>query len=563
MRRRLSCRSTLVCLALCITAPACSDSSQPASDAARADAARDGGGPGSDGPRSESAPPPSDGMPGREGGGGGDSSTPPGAKSFSWSPVDSAGWSQYAPHATTRTIYVSSSSGNDNNDGSSESKAVKTIARALALLKTSSQDGTVRKPDWVLFKAGDTWTEDFRFRANTVKGGISIQHPLVLSSYGQGPRPRFIWPDANSPLFSYGWHGSGYPTAAADVAAYWAVIGLEFYNPHKDPAASEFEPTRRYAGGNPPTVMFQREAHHILFEDCAFRFVQLVFQAGGGAKAADHVAVRRSLFLDNYGYHNHYPGSTEFDHAQGIYASAVDNLLLEENFLDHNGWLSGDVNGTYPTTVPTIYNHNVYLQKDTTNVLCHANVSVRASSDGIKARGGGVLVNNLILNSGIALNINGQNQANTVQETHFNVILDSLNFPLHGEPGTSPNQERDWGINYGTIDAALFKSAGNIIAHSAGGQRAISNNCRSDAPCLAGHIVYDWKGETNSSGSFPEPQRTLVSYMQSIGAASATFDEFVAQARKQSKANWRPEYTASAVNEYIRAGFGVVYNYQP
>ena len=64
---------------------------------------------------------------------------------------------------------------------------------------------------------------------------------------------------------------------------------------------------------------------------------------------------------------------------------------IEENLFDHNGWLSSDIDGAYPTTVPTIYNHNIYLNSNTANVLAFRNITARASSDGVKARGGGVL----------------------------------------------------------------------------------------------------------------------------------------------------------------------------
>jgi len=35
------------------------------------------------------------------------------------------------------------------------------------------------------------------------------------------------------------------------------------------------------------------------------------------------------------------------------------------------------------------------------------------------------------------------------------------------------------------------------------------------------------------------------------------FDAFLAEVHKQSKANWREEFTAAAVNDYLRAGFGM------
>jgi hypothetical protein len=72
----------------------------------------------------------------------------------------------------------------------------------------------------------------------------------------------------------------------------------------------------------------------------------------------------------------------------------------------------------------------------------------------------------------------------------------------------------------------------------------------------------DWvslSGETGSSAqqvAFPDPSRTVSSYHASIGGG-ATFEAFIAEARHQSRANWRVAYTAAAVNDYLRQGFGV------
>ena len=479
---------------------------------------------------------------------------------LSWSPVDASGWSQYIEHQDTQKVYVSSSSGDDSNDGASESSPVRSIARALELLKANSSNGTIQKPDWVLFKAGDTWTEPFRFRSDTVKGGLSVEYPLLITSYGDGPRPKFVWPDSGGPLLSYGWYGSGYGVGD-EAAAYWAIVGLEFYSPYKDPNAPEFVPDRRYDDSNPPGVMLQQEMHHILFEDCRFQYMPLVVQHPGEADPASwphHIALRRNQFLDNYGYHLHYDGSTEFDHAQGLYMTHVDEILIEENLFDHNGWLSSDIYGDYPTTVPTIYNHNIYLNSDTTHVTAFRNITAHASSDGIKARGGGTLIDNLALADGIAFNINGYDEADIVQETHYNVALDSLTYALHGMPGTSPNQPRNWGISYGTITPDLTVAEGNIVAASPEGKQGISQECKDYAPCEQGHIFYHWNGEPDTPGSYPDPDRDITTYMASIGE-TATLQDFLTLARAQSRAQWRNDITAQAVNAYIREGFGMSY----
>ena len=95
------------------------------------------------------------------------------------------------------------------------------------------------------------------------------------------------------------------------------------------------------------------------------------------------------------------------------------------------------------------------------------------------------------------------------------------------------------------------------IQHRPGGHRPVADACLALPDCVAGHIVYAWGEDPNTEGDFPDPDRTLESYMTELGE-TPTFEAYLALARQQSRANWRPELTAAAVNHYIRAGFGVV-----
>ncbi|HYF13593.1 MAG TPA: hypothetical protein VD971_00825 [Phycisphaerales bacterium] len=68
-------------------------------------------------------------------------------------------------------------------------------------------------------------------------------------------------------------------------------------------------------------------------------------------------------------------------------------------------------------------------------------------------------------------------------------------------------------------------------------------------------------GEVNGSNTratFPNANRTIATYMQERAPSYApTLESFLAEARRQSRRNWRPEFTAAAVNQYIREGFGM------
>jgi len=72
--------------------------------------------------------------------------------------------------------------------------------------------------------------------------------------------------------------------------------------------------------------------------------------------------------------------------------------------------------------------------------------------------------------------------------------------------------------------------------------------------------IQQWRahsGESNATSSTYTPQdsgRNVDSYAQTLGIGN-TLKDFAREARKQSRFNWRPEYQAQAVNEYIRAGY--------
>jgi hypothetical protein len=63
------------------------------------------------------------------------------------------------------------------------------------------------------------------------------------------------------------------------------------------------------------------------------------------------------------------------------------------------------------------------------------------------------------------------------------------------------------------------------------------------------------QGSSNMKVSYPDPERKLGTYHGSLGK-TATFDAYIAEARQQSRKNYRFEYTAAGPIAYIREGFG-------
>jgi hypothetical protein len=95
--------------------------------------------------------------------------------------LDANGWTVFSPSADTHKIYVSNSMGSDANDGLSENTPVQTLAKGLSLMR----DGY---PDWLLLKAGDTWTgEAFDYVPSS---GRSAAEPMLISSWAAA---RVLW----------------------------------------------------------------------------------------------------------------------------------------------------------------------------------------------------------------------------------------------------------------------------------------------------------------------------------------------------------------------------------
>ena len=496
------------------------------------------------------------------------------------------GWTDLAPSADSQEIYVSSSTGDDRNNGRSQAQAKRTLAAGVRLLRD-------QKPDWLYLRRGDTWEESF---PDWRKSGRSATEPMVVSSYGQSKE---------RPLLRT---GTG--------SAIRITRGLV-----EDVAFTGFSATaHKYDGANgrPTGVLILKQGRRILFEDCLIRGYKDNFVVQGTPSTSqEDIKIRRCVIVDAY--------TTSSAHAQGIFALHCDGLLLEENVFDHNGHRT-DV----PGADPTIFNHNIYLQDRNSNVVAKGNIIARGSSHGGQFRAGGEVRDNLFLENAISLLVGTslKNNADGVPATVIgNVVLGGKNIGdralgwgmqfenisggtardnivAHNVLGTSAqaalfsgevvgvrdfvfedNITYDWGagIHLGTsklLDVTIKNNQiqdhdGNPLVrnnsgNSAAGVSWIGNQYYStasksrwfsDGP--GGMNLDAWKRRVSATSSLakhvrhPNPERTIVDYDRSSpDPGSGTLASFMEEARKQSKGNWRPKFTASSAIEYFRANFG-------
>ena len=83
--------------------------------------------------------------------------------------------------AASRTYYISSTSGNDANDGQSPEKAWQHLSKIY--LKSISKDA-FQPGDTILLKRGDQWDGQIRLQGNG-----NAQNPITLGAYGEGLKP--------------------------------------------------------------------------------------------------------------------------------------------------------------------------------------------------------------------------------------------------------------------------------------------------------------------------------------------------------------------------------------
>ncbi len=491
----------------------------------------------------------------------------------------------------TRKLYVSSSSGNDANDGLSTGRPKRTIAAARELLRHG-------KPDWLLLRRGDVFEESL---GQWKKSGRSERERMVVTGYGDEPARPLLRTGDRSALWTNG--GGATPPRIEHVA----FVGLSF-------VAHEYRGKGDCAG-----VQWLQPSTDVLFEDCLVQAYSTNFVVQGvGGRHAD-VRLRRSIVVDAYSIH----GSG--NHPQGLYAYGVDGLLVEENVFDHNGWSE-----SVPDAGADIYSHNLYIDNGNSGVVVRGNIIANASSHGMQLRCGGVAEENLFVRNSIALSVGGGNHPEidgVTAKVRGNVILDGKDI--------DEKNPRGWGLWLSNIRSGRVE--GNVVASNKDGQQplllVLDGDHIGDDRASVGvqklaierNVFWNWGGGIRVEGTaqqirevtlarndiqdsvtdaalvefvdpssvasvhssqnrwfsrrapkgawvrvaresralpdgdrearvdYPHAERCASFFADALGT-EGTCRAFIAEARAQSKARWRPRFTAASVNRYVKEG---------
>jgi hypothetical protein len=288
--------------------------------------------------------------------------------------LDANGWTMVGASPDTHRIYVSSALGNDENDGLSPSTPVQTLAQGKSLLRDGS-------PDWLLLRRGDTWNESL---GSWKKSGRSADEPMLISAYGSA---------SSRPIIKTGDLNGIY--AQNEPVNYLSIIGLHFYASSRDPLSPDFTGSPDVMG-----IRWLVESKGLLIEDTKVEgYSTNIFISPELSGPISDVSIRRSTVVDSY---------STIGHSAGALLGGIDGVTLEGNVFDHNGW-----NELVEGAEATFYNHNVYLVQDNKNVVVRDNIFANASSHGLQARSGGIIVKNLFINNPIGMSfglVNGSSE---------------------------------------------------------------------------------------------------------------------------------------------------------
>jgi chitodextrinase len=484
-------------------------------------------------------------------------------------PLDANGWTIFTASSNTNIIYVSSSTGNDSTGVIGDvNHPYKTIAKGLSLLRNGY-------PDWLLLKQGDTWIESNQLPNGA--SGLSATQPQVIGSYdpahpgivdpSTGPRPLI---ETNAALGGAIYAlGNGFGLQGGNNIAF---VGLEFYAYDRDPSNPNFNSaTVGTAVGGLGTL---NHFSWVLVEDCRFRFfsenlgfdASLAFASHG---FSSNLTIRRNVIVDAY--------TINANGGNGIHLAGINNVTIEENVIDHNGYQASlTAAGQYK------FNHNIYVSAYLTEydpttisnpIVLRGNIIANDAS-GSQLRSGGTITDNLWVHNPYPYSIGFP--------TAFQSVISN---EVYTDAAGNSGQTFEWGPATGAPPGTNYNAGtglwtNNIMAHAArlAGEGGIGLSISSGYTAnVTNNILYDWwtpllenSGTTGGSGDtgnvqdatgsnsegYPDPTRTVGSYAGTLGLATTTAG-FLAAARQQSKANWNPALTADAVNSHIRAGFGI------
>ena len=269
--------------------------------------------------------------------------------------------------------------------------------------------------------------------------------------------------------------------------------------------------------------------------------------AAGFTSNANLMDFNNNLFIDGQfgiGFANNYTDAVPPYYEDNT--SPFQNIRITSNVISDMGRsknLQGIARGIaipYDTTGGVITGNIIMNQEDAT------------ITDSIAYRIGGILQNitfsgNVTHNvkNTIGIQIDDVGDGNSTGSTKMNVDFSENKFQSATDGGYV-------GLLESTSTGVTFSGNVYYTDRPDGERYSVASFDKTDAQWAAA------TGDTSifEQHAFPDPTRSIETYMASLGE-TATLDAFIAKARAQDRYSWDARFTADAVNDYIRAGFGM------
>ena len=202
---------------------------------------------------------------------------------------------------------------------------------------------------------------------------------------------------------------------------------------------------------------------------------------------------------------------------QGLFSHSTEGLLIEGNIFHHNGWEDdylpdGSIEGGVS---PNQFNHNVYLQWNTTDVTYRDNISSQSSSVGAQLRGGAYAEDNLFLDNNVAVNTLGGNYKDFGYVGNYTFFADNV-ITSAGYKTAPAIGAKNWGADNKGLETTWLD---NIVAHLANpddpAELAAKPTAGYATSTAGGSVVYDdttvlnWTGADGSDKKGAAADRNL------------------------------------------------------
>lgn len=424
--------------------------------------------------------------------------------------------------------------------GGSEGMALDTEAGML-LWDGVTGSGSTPSSNWLLFENG------YDYDANLFSDGVEGEdplHPIHITSYGEGER---------------------------------AIINLRPFAIGESLQNVVFS-NLKFADG-----FTALDSSNVILDNVEItddNETALIVQSLSGV--SENFTIRDSAIVDAY-YTSPPDGSGSWaanPYMAGAYIDSTDGVLIEGNLFDHNGWAPDyredlSAEGGQP---PQMFNHNLYLQWNTTDVTLRDNIIMQGASFGAQARGGAFIEDNLFLDNNIGVTFVGGDHNGHGPVGNFSLVTDNV-ITSAGNRSGDPAAEGAVASGIRANNGEQSTMIDNIIAHLADPNNpveqaekeystgALHNN---KTPFYDDTIVHNWIGsapdsDQNETGvntdnldtSVLDATTIQIFTQQLLGDPNATIADLAIFLRAQANGTLDNYVDADLIIDFFQVGFGL------